>query len=51
MTETGVKFSDAIISRVVCWRFSSPRIASAISGSYSASGMSTMLPVISSPRW
>src|SRR3954470_21798378 len=33
MTATGAKFSEAIISRVVCWRRSSASTASAISGS------------------
>ena len=33
---TGAKFSDAIISSVVCWRFSSASSRRAISGSNSA---------------
>ena len=37
-TAWGTKFSEAIISRVPCWRRSSPSSTAAISGSTSASG-------------
>jgi len=39
MTATGAKFSEAIISRVDCWRCSSASTAAATSGSSSCRGV------------